>query len=136
MATDLETGSERRSVTRLVSGIFTDAEDLIRQQLTLFRLEMKQDVRRVADAGASILGAAAFLLAGVVLFCFGLVHLLAWLVPQLPLWACFGIVGGVFIALGVCLVLFASSRIRSIHPLSDNAAQAVKETIQWKTIPK
>jgi Putative Actinobacterial Holin-X, holin superfamily III len=136
MATDLDMGTERRSVTRLVSGIVADAEELIRQQMALLRLELKQDIRRVIDAGASIIAGIACALAGVVLLCFGLVHLLAWLAPELPLWACFAIVGGLFLAAGVGFLVFASFRIRAIHPLSDNAAQAVKETIQWKTIPR
>src|SRR5438093_3550298 len=105
MATDLQPDTEHRSVTRLMGGIFDDAEELIRQQLALLRLELKQDVRKVIDAGASIVAGIACALAGVILFCFGLVHLLAWLFPDLPLWACYAIVGGLFLAAGVGLLV-------------------------------
>jgi hypothetical protein len=136
MATDVEIGAERRSMTSLVSGIFTDAEDLIKQQFALFRLEIKQDVHKILTGSALLIVGIALALLAVMLFCFTLVYLLSWLAPSLPLWACFGIVGLLFVIVGGALIAIGIYRFRSVDPLHDQAAEALRETIQWKTTPR
>lgn len=136
MATDLHIGAERRSMTSLVSGIFGDVEELIKQQFALFRLELKQDVRKLITGSVLLIAGVAFALLAVMLFCFTLVYLLSWLAPSLPLWACFGIIFLVFGIIGGALITIGIYRFRSIDPLHDQAAQGLRETIQWKTTPR
>jgi hypothetical protein len=135
MSANLQTGSEP-SVTSLVTGIVNDAQELIKQQLALFKHEIRQDVEKAKDAARSLAFSAGLLLLGVVLLCFMLVHLLNWLIPQLPLWACYGIVGGVLAGVGVGLFLYGRQRLAEIHPLSDQAAEGLKENLEWTTKPR
>ena len=136
MATGVEIGSERSSMTNLVSGIFNDAEELIKQQFTLLRLEIKQDIHKVISGSVLLLVGVAFALLSVMLLCFTLVYLLSWLAPSLPLWACFGIIFLLFAIVGGILVVIGISRFRSIDPMHDQTAQALRETIRWKTTPR
>jgi hypothetical protein len=105
MSNDLETRPEARAM-ELVSGIITDVQVLINQQLAIFRHEIKRDISHARDAGVLVAGGLAIVLTGGVLLCGMLVHLLAWTVPVLPLWACYGIVGAPIAVLGgvLCLV--------------------------------
>jgi hypothetical protein len=125
-----------RSVTSLVSGIIADAQRLIEQQLTMFRQEIRDDLRKTLEAvlplaaGIFMSMVAAFL----VLLMFPL--LLWWAVPELPLWACFGIVGGVLAAVGGVLVFAGVKKFESFNPLSDRSMQAFKENLKWTTTPK
>jgi len=135
MSIDLQSGTEG-SMTGLVSGIIADAQELMRQQLALLRHEVKEDVRKTIEAGASVVGGAAITILGGLMFCFMLVHLIAWAAPALPLWVCYGIVGAVIAAIGGALLFFGVQKFKTIHPVPEQSVQALKETIQWKTTPK
>jgi len=73
---------------------------------------------------------------GGILLSFMLVQLLSWAAPELPLWVCYGVGGAPITALGVALFCAGIQKFKSFNPLSDQSAQALKETMQWKTNPK
>jgi hypothetical protein len=129
-------GLPERSVTTLVSGIIADVQHLIQQQLAMFRQEIRDDLRKTRDAALALGAGAGITLAGGVLLVLMLPLLLNWAVPQLPLWACFGIVGGVLAALGGGLVYAGVKKFESFNPLSDKSIEAFKENLKWTTTPK
>jgi Putative Actinobacterial Holin-X, holin superfamily III len=135
IATDGQSPPER-SVTTLVSGIIADAQQLIQQQFTMFRQEIRDDLRKTKEAALSLALGVGISLVGSVLLLLMLPFLLYWAVPALPLWACFGIVGGVLTTLGGALVYAGVKKIESFNPLSDQSAQTMKENLQWTTNPK
>jgi hypothetical protein len=132
---DLQTDPEV-SVTQLVSGIIADAQKLIEQQLALLRHEVKDDLHKTKEAGLFLIWGSAIGLVGGILLSFMLVHLLSWAAPELPLWVCYGIGGAPITALGGALFCAGIQKFKSFNPLSDQSAQALKETMQWKTNPK
>src|SRR5688572_29898589 len=79
------------SMTHLVSGILTDAQKLIGQQLALLRQEVKEDLHKTKEAGLFMIAGSVIALIGGIVLSFMLVELLAWAVPQLPSWASCGI---------------------------------------------
>src|SRR5262249_36229415 len=100
MANDVHTSSEPR-LTALVTGIIHDVQELLKQQLSLFREEVKNDVRKTKEAALSLSLGVGILAVGGLFFCLMLVHLLNWAAPTvLPLWLCYGIVGGLFLVGG------------------------------------
>src|SRR4051794_16977808 len=93
------------TMTELVSGIITDAQTLIKQQFTMLRAEVKQDIDKCAQA-SKFLGIGAVLsTVGVLFLAVALVHLLNWAAPNLPYWACWAIVGAAFTACGVAALV-------------------------------
>ena len=56
--------------------------------------------------------------------------------PQLPLWACFGIVGGLLTAAGGIGFYSAVRQFQEFNPLPDESAQALKENVQWISRPR
>ena len=129
-------GSEP-TVTSLLSGIVKDAEELIKQQLLLFRHELKGDVSRAREALPS-LGAGVVLVLAAVLFLGTTVALLLnWAVGEahLPLWVCFLIVTAIFGVVGCGLLYFAKKNLESLG-MSKQAADATKENVEWLTKPK
>lgn len=135
MANDLHT-EDRASVTQLVSGIISDAQELMKQQLALFRHEVQEDIRKTKEATIALMGGVAIAAVGAFLLCFMLVYLLEYLVPSLPLWGCFGIVGGVLAVIGGAMLAAAVARFKSFNPLPDESAEALKENVRWVTNPK
>lgn len=134
MATNLQTDS-RQGVGELVSGIVQDAQELVSQQMRLFKQEVRQDFRNARD-GLCLLGVAAVvLLVASLLLGLMLVHLVQWLAPSWPMWGCFALVGGVFVAIGAPLAYLGYEKIRSRNILPDESAKALEESLEWKTKP-
>ena len=135
MSSDLQPGS-RDTATELVSGIISDAQDLIKQQLALFRSEVREDFRKTKEAAVLLIGGLVVVQLAAIILCLMLVHLLNAAAPNIPFWACFGIVGGGLALLGGGLTMMARSKFNSFNPLPDQSAQAVKENVRWMTNPK
>jgi drug/metabolite transporter (DMT)-like permease len=135
MATDL--GSPPGlGITALLGDIIHDAQELMRQQLALFRQEIRDDLRKTRDGAIALAAGVGVIAMGGLLILLMLPLLLNWLVPSIPLWGCFGIIGAAAAAIGAALLYFAIERFKTIRPLSDNAALALKENLQWTTHPR
>jgi hypothetical protein len=135
MATNVQTDQEP-SVAALASGIVHDFQALVKQQLDLFRHEVKADVRKAREASTSLAVGAGLTVLGGLLLCFGIVHLLSWLVPSLPLWGSYLIVGGLLGAPGAGLSYYACQQFRASNLLPEESAEALKENLEWTTKPR
>jgi hypothetical protein len=124
------------SVTSLVTGVLNDAQELFKQQLALFRSELRQDLTRTRDAVLSLAIGAGILMVGGLLLCFAIVYFLNWAFPSLPLWGSFAIVGGLFVIAGGGLVFAGVRKFQSFNPLPDQSVGALKENVQWIMNPK
>src|SRR5437773_490700 len=131
MATDLRTGPEP-SVTALVTGIISDAQDLFRQQLALFKEEVTSEFHKAKEAAISSALGVGGILVGAGMFLLMLVHLLNS-ATQLPLWACYGLVGAAALIAGAGLLYAGKKKLETFHPLPDQSVQALKENVQCLT---
>jgi len=131
----MQTSSEP-SLTSIVSGIVGDFQELIKQQLALFKAELTSDFRKTRDASLVLVSGVVALLFGSGLLCLMLVHLLDYaFAPHLPLWSCYLIVGGAVFALGAGLTAWGWKQFQSFHPLQSESVDAMKENLEWKTTP-
>jgi hypothetical protein len=140
MATEVQNPTETNSVASLVSGIVTDVQDLIKQQLQLTRKEIEADFRKTREAASVLaLGVGIFFFGGFA-FCLMLAHLIHFLaIPAgyvrdtatIPLWGCYGIVAAVFLVVGGCIAFAGKKKFDSFNPLPDESAQVLKENIEW-----
>jgi hypothetical protein len=126
---------EGQTVTGLVSGIAHDAQDLMKQQMALFRAEIKADVRHVTAATALIAVGAVAAVPALIFLCDVLVDLLHE-GAGLALWASHGIVGVAFVVLSAVLIGIGIHWFRSFNPLPDQSVEAFKENVRWMTTPK
>jgi hypothetical protein len=135
MATDLKNPAEPPATT-VVADIIRDAQELMAQQLAMFRHEVREDFRKTQQALYPMAGGLAAALLGGVLLCVMLVHLLHWANPNLPLWGGYGIVGGLLAAAGAGAFYAGKKRLETVNPLPEKSAEAVKENVQWLSNPK
>jgi len=124
------------SMSALVGGIISDAQQLVRQEVALARREIQQEIQKAKAAALSLAAGACVLVFGVMLLCFMLVYLLFWLTnatqpPGFPLWGCFGIVGAALVILGGLLLLTARNKASQIHLVPPQTAQTLRENVQW-----
>ena len=117
------------SVTGLVRGIVNDLQTLIRQQFVLFKHEIKQNLHKSKQAMVLLAAGAAISAMGGVLLCFMIVHLISYF--GLPLWASFGIVGGLLTLGGLILAALGYSQASRVNLIPPQTAQTLKENVQW-----
>lgn len=135
MATNLQAGSEP-SLTSLVSGIVGDFQELIKQQLALFKAELSADFRKTREASALLVVGGVGLFFGCGLLCLTAVNLLEWAFrPQLELWACYLIVCGVVSTVGASLAAVGWKQFHSFNQHPNPVVEAMKENLEWKTKP-
>jgi len=131
---DLQTTPEPR-MTTLVTGIVSDVQELVKQQLALFRAEVTSDFRKTKEAAIPIIIGLVIALIGVSLLAGMLVFLLDWL-TVIPLWGCYALVGGGLAILGAIMILAGKKKFDSFNPLPDVTAHALKENVQCLMNPK
>jgi len=134
MATATQDHKETTPVA-LVSGIIGDAQSLVKHQLELFRVELRQDMEKAREGGWLFALGAGLCLVGLVVLVLALAHLLAYYVPTVPLWGWYALAGGAVVLIGVSLVGMVAVRLRHAEPLSETAA-GLEENAEWKTNPK
>lgn len=122
------------SVTSLVTGIVHDAQDLVRQQLKLFQVEIRNDTRRTIAATVPMIVGGFLCLVAVMILAVMAAHLIAWAWPeQVPVWGGYAIVGGVLAGVGMALVLWGKAKFSKFSPLPEQSMEGLKENLQWKT---
>ncbi|HTU19226.1 MAG TPA: phage holin family protein [Gemmataceae bacterium] len=127
MRNDTLNGSSQPSMTHLMSGILTDVQQLIAQQMHLLRLEIREDLDK-ARTGAIFLGAGLGVTAvGGLLLCVMLPLLLTWLTGW-PEWVCFCIFGIVFLFVGGGASYAAMKKFQSAASLPETTA-TLKENV-------
>jgi len=142
MATEVQNPTDAGSMASLVSGIVTDVQDLIKQQLHLTRKEIEADFRKTREAASLLVLGVGVAFFGVFALCLMLAHLIHYqAIPAadrlvndpaaIPLWGCHGIVAAVFLTIGGGLAFAGKKKFDSFNPLPDESAQVLKENIEW-----
>jgi hypothetical protein len=121
---------EESSIGSLIGALINDTRELFRQEVNLFRLEVRQEVAN-AKAAAIKIGIAAFALFLAALF---LLTALARGIADgfsIPIWAGFGIVGALLGIVGGVMVAMAGPNLRAAGPVPPRTAQTIKENVEW-----
>jgi hypothetical protein len=132
MITDQEAPSSL-GLTPLLTGIVQDAQTLLRQQLSLFQSEVKNDLGRTKDAAIPLGMGVAVASVALIFLCLAAVYGLVWAWPTLPLFAAFAIVGGVLGLIGGVLIYTGKSKFDAFSPLPEKSVEGLKENLQWTT---
>jgi uncharacterized membrane protein YqjE len=135
MATDVKNVPEA-SLTALVGDIITGFQDLVKQHLELFRVELQADLRKAKEFTLAESLGFTLALTGAALLCVMLPLLLHWALPEMPLWVSYGIVGLLFAVAGAVLVYAGLHKFEAINLVHGPSAEALKENAQWLTNPK
>jgi hypothetical protein len=123
--------AQEPDLTTLVKEIVHDSETLIGQQLHLLRSEVKQELDQATEAALAIGAGAGLVATGGVLSTLMVVHALHK-ATRLPLWSCYGLVGGLLGAAGATLLAAGRKEamgIRLVPP--PQTTEALKENLAW-----
>jgi hypothetical protein len=114
----------------LVGVIVGDVERLFDQHARLLKSEIRQGLRTVPPALATIGAGAGLAALGGGLGALMLVHGLQRS-TRLPLWSCYGLVGGAFAALGAGLMASGTRKAGGLSLVPRETARALREDAQW-----
>jgi hypothetical protein len=137
MADNLQTPQQQPSVANLVGGIISDAERLVRQELTLARREIQEELTKAKTAAVSLLAGVAVTALGGLLLAFMLAQGLYTLTgyadpsPGLPLWGCYGIVGGLLLAAGIAMLYAGKTKADEVNLVPKQTVETLQENVQW-----
>jgi len=112
-------GSEPRNeppIGGLVSDIVRDVRELIVEGATLTKLEVRDELGKAKTAAIEVGTGGVVLAIGALMLLLMIVHLLAALTP-IPLWGCYGIVGGVLLVIGGILLVAGKSTVTLVGDL-------------------
>jgi uncharacterized membrane protein YdbT with pleckstrin-like domain len=123
----------------LVQGIVGDIGELIKHEVRYARAEFQSDLAKMKTGAAILLVGAAAGFVGLVLLALMAVYGLhastlpadAEIAKGLPLWAAYGIVGGVFIVIGGILGWAGADRLGRVNPLPDKTIEKVQKDVSW-----
>src|SRR3954470_19634783 len=113
------------SLTALLSGILADAKAVLLQEWTLAKREVQQELRHTQRAALALGSGAGVAVIGGLLLMVMLVWLLAaW--TKIPLWGCYGLIGGAVALIGGILVARGKAQITAL----DRVLPQTRETLQ------
>jgi Putative Actinobacterial Holin-X, holin superfamily III len=122
------------NMAALVGGIINDAQQLIRQEITLARSELRHEWDKTKAAALNLATGGVIAFVGVFLLLFGLVHLLHWASgavdpAAVPLWGWFLIVGGVLGFVGGALLFRGIQKAGEIQVPPPQTTDSLKEIL-------
>lgn len=120
------------SFLSLLGGIASDAKDLLMREAALTKLEVQCELRKAKAAAIAMGSAIGIIATGAILLMLALVHMLdAFTV--VPLWGCYGIVGGGLVVLGGVLLVAGKTKAEGIEVVPQQTVERMKESAQWLT---
>jgi hypothetical protein len=117
-----------RSIGAITGDLLTNAQEVLRDEVRLARVETVAELKAVGRAAAmliagALIGFAAFLM---------LLFTATWALDTvLPLWLSAAIVTLVVGAIAGVLVMAGKSRVSDVSPKPERTVETMKENVQW-----
>jgi cytochrome c biogenesis protein CcdA len=121
---------DQESFASLLSGAINDIRELFRQEISLARVEIRQEIANAKSAVIKLSMAAFAGLFAVFLLLTALARGLSDLF-NMPVWAGFAIVGGLLAILAGVMVAVAWPNLKSVGPMPERTVRTMKENIEW-----
>ena len=136
MACDIRTAPEP-TLASLVSGIIRDAQELVKQEVTLAKVEVRDELKKTKEAAISMIAGLAVLALAAIFLLLMVVYLISWATNgTIPVWGSYAIVGGVLGFIGLVLVFTARNRAEKINIVPKQTVATLRENVQWMTSQK
>ncbi len=122
--------TELHDLADIVGSVARDAHRLVGQHVNLLRSEIRQGVREAPAALVMIGAGGGLVAAGGILGTLMVVHGFHK-ATRIPLWGCYGLMGGVLAAVGSGLIAAGSRRAAAISIVPRETIAALSEDLEW-----
>jgi hypothetical protein len=120
------------SIVALLGGIASDAKELLLQEVAQIKLEVQYELRKAKTTAVALGIGIGTIAAGGMLLMLMVVHVLD-AVTVVPLWGCYGIVGGVLVVIGGVVLAAGKTKAKELDALPEWTVEGVKESAPWLT---
>jgi uncharacterized membrane protein YqjE len=118
------------SIGGLIRGILMDLRTLIREEITLARVEIREQAGRARAAALSFGMAAAALLFGLTFLLIAIATAIADLLDW-PVWSGFLVVAVLLSIVGFVTLSTGRRQIRAVHAVPEETVSTLKENSEW-----
>jgi uncharacterized membrane protein YqjE len=122
--------THQESLGGLIRGILMDLRTLIREEIALARVEIREQVTRARTAAMSFgIALGALLFGGIFLLiaiAMGIADLLNW-----PAWTGFLIVAVLLVLIGVVTLSSGRKKLQTVHAVPEETVTTLKENSEW-----
>ena len=120
--------SEERSLSAVLHDILRDVQEMLRAEIRLAKVEIRDDAKRALWSGAWVAAGAVGVVSGWIFLLWTVAYALA---TTMPMWAATLVVAVVLSGIGAALVMVGLQRVRALQPGPERAVESVKETLEW-----
>jgi hypothetical protein len=120
--------SEERPVSAVLHDILRDVQEMLRAEIRLATVEIRDDVTRAVSSGVWLAAGTAGVVSGWMFLLWTLAYALS---TTMPMWAATLVVAVGVGALGATLIMLGIRRIRKIQAGPERTVESVKETLEW-----
>jgi uncharacterized membrane protein YqjE len=120
--------ADDRSVGELMGDLARDLGQLVRQELELAKVEIKEELAKTGKAGGILGGTAVAAYMALVLLSFAAAY---GLDAVMPTGFAFLIVGLVYAAVAAVLYGKGRQELRNVRPVPEQTVETLKEDVQW-----
>lgn len=120
--------AEQRTVSQVLQEILLNLQEMMRSEVRLAKVEIREELKQAAVAGAWI---AAGAVGAVTAWSFLMWALAYALATAMSMWTATLLVGVVMAVAGALLTMGGIRRARRIHPIPERTVESVKENLEW-----
>jgi fructose-specific phosphotransferase system IIC component len=120
---------QNESIAGLVRGLIADTRELVREELSLVRAEVREEILQAKAAAMSFAGAAVAGVIGVVLLCVAIGGAIAYAFGW-PSWAGYGAVAVLLLIGAAVLAMMGRKEVANLRALP-KSRETVKENVEW-----
>jgi uncharacterized membrane protein YqjE len=120
--------AEGRSVSAVFKDIVRDLQDMVRSEIHLAKVEIREDVRQAVSSSVWLAAGAVGILSAWVFVLWTLAYALA---TSMPIWAATLVIAVVMAAVGAVLVMGGLRRVRRLQAIPERTVASLKENLEW-----
>lgn len=120
--------TEERSVSNVLQDILRNLQDMVRSEIRLAKVEIREEVSRTMWSGVWIAAGAVGALSAAMFLLWTLAYALA---TRMPMWSATLVVAVVMATGAAFLLVGGIQRMKRIQPIPERTVESVKENLEW-----
>jgi uncharacterized membrane protein YqjE len=119
---------EERSLADVVQDILRNLQDMVRSEIRLAKVEMREEAGRAVSSGVWVAVGTVGAVSAWMFLLWTVVYALA---TEMPMWTATLIVAVVMAIAAALLIVGGIRRAKRIQPIPERTVESVKESLEW-----
>jgi uncharacterized membrane protein YqjE len=120
--------ADERSVSDVVQDIFRNVQEMVRSEIRLAKVEIREETRRAVTSSALIAAGAVGALSAYIFLLWTAAYALS---TRMPVWGATLIVAVVMAAVAAVLLVGGIRKAKRIQPIPERTVESLRENLEW-----